>query len=87
MRHKILIAPTLILSLLFAGFNLSANDVLKLNDVGYFEKTGLNVLVFSNFYDGSFSDAKISGIEIIHHGVRTATNGDPLPANGILFLI
>jgi endoglucanase len=76
MRHKILIAPTLILSLLFAGFNLSANDVLKLNDVGYFEKTGLNVLVFSNFYDGSFSDAKISGIEIIHHGVRTATNGD-----------
>jgi len=33
-------------------------------------------LAFSNWYDGLFSDSKISGIEIIHHGVRTATNGD-----------
>ncbi|HEY4785441.1 MAG TPA: glycoside hydrolase family 9 protein, partial [Bacteroidales bacterium] len=27
-------------------------------------------------YNGNFSDSKISGIEMIHHGVRTATNGD-----------
>jgi hypothetical protein len=47
-----------------------------LNDLGYFETRGLNVFVFSNWYDGNFSDSKISGIEIIHHGVRTATNGD-----------
>jgi len=51
-------------------------DALKLNDLGYFEKRGLNILAFSNWYDGNFSDSKISGIEIIHHGVRTATNGD-----------
>ncbi|MFH0990245.1 MAG: glycoside hydrolase family 9 protein [bacterium] len=49
---------------------------LRLNDREYYEARGLNVLVFSNWYDGNFSDAKISGIEIIHHGVRTATNGD-----------
>jgi len=49
---------------------------LKLNDRGYFETRGLNVLAFNNWYDGNFSDAKISGIELIHHEVRTATNGD-----------
>ena len=49
---------------------------LKLNDLDYFETRGLNVLVFSNWYSGLFSDSKISGIEIIHHEVRTATNGD-----------
>ncbi|MEX2125878.1 MAG: glycoside hydrolase family 9 protein [Woeseia sp.] len=49
---------------------------LRLNDKGYFETRGLNVFVFSNWYDGLFSDSKISGIELIHHGVRTATNGD-----------
>ena len=49
---------------------------LVLNDSNYFEARGLNILVFSNWYDGLFDDAKISGVEIIHHGVRTATNGD-----------
>ncbi|WP_438864137.1 glycoside hydrolase family 9 protein [Neptunicella sp.] len=49
---------------------------LKLNDKDYFETPGVNVLAFSNWYNGLFSDAKISGIELIQHGVRTATNGD-----------
>lgn len=49
---------------------------LKLSAQGYFETRGLNVLAFSNWYDGHFSDAKIAGIELIHHEVRTATNGD-----------
>jgi hypothetical protein len=52
------------------------DDGLVLNDLGYFETRGLNVLVYSNFYDGNFSDAKVAGVEMIHHGVRTATNGD-----------
>jgi endoglucanase len=51
-------------------------EELTLNDSSYFERPGLNVMVFSNWYNGDFSDAKISGIEIIHHGERTATNGD-----------
>jgi hypothetical protein len=49
---------------------------LKLNDLDYFETRGLNVLVFSNWYNDLFSDSKMSGVEIIHHEVRTATNGD-----------
>jgi endoglucanase len=53
-----------------------SSQALTLNDLGYFETRGLNVLVFSNWYNDLFSDSKMSGIEIIHHGVRTATNGD-----------
>ncbi|MCO6478890.1 MAG: glycoside hydrolase family 9 protein [Phaeodactylibacter sp.] len=54
----------------------SSAQPLQLNDKGYFEKPGVNVFVFSNWYNGLFSDSKISGVEVIHHGVRTATNGD-----------
>lgn len=49
---------------------------LRLNELEYFESRGFDVLVFSNWYNGLFSDSKMSGIEIIHHEVRTATNGD-----------
>ena len=48
---------------------------LKLNDLGYFETPGVNVLVFSNEYNGMFFDEKTAAIEIIHHGVRTSTGG------------
>jgi hypothetical protein len=53
-----------------------ASKVLTLNDSLYFEKHGFNILVFNNMYDNLFDDSKISAVEIIHHGVRTATNGD-----------
>jgi len=49
---------------------------LSLGKQGYFEARGVNVLVFSNWYDGLFADSKISGIEIVQQDVRTATNGD-----------
>ena len=52
------------------------NSQLGLNDKSYFATTGVNYLVFSNWYNGLFSDSKMSGVEVIHHGVRTATNGD-----------
>lgn len=61
--------------LAFACASVSAQS-LELNDREYFTKRGLDVLVFSNYYDGNFSDSKIAGVELIHHGVRTATNGD-----------
>lgn len=63
--------------LLACGFATGIHaEPLKINDKGYFETRGVNVLNFSNWYDGLFSDAKISGVELVHHGVRTATNGD-----------
>ncbi len=49
---------------------------LKLNELEYFEKRGVNVMVFSNAPGGLFNDAKTTGLEIVHHGIRTATNGD-----------
>ena len=48
---------------------------LQLNDREYFETRGLNVLVFTNQYNGMFFDEKTAGIEIIQHGVRMATGG------------
>ncbi|HKK12190.1 MAG TPA: hypothetical protein VJ945_05130, partial [Flavobacteriaceae bacterium] len=54
----------------------SPGPLLHLNDSSYFQTVGLDVLVFNNWYNGMFSDSKISGIEMIHHGVRTVTNGD-----------
>ena len=51
-----------------------AQDLL-LNDLEYFERQGVNVLVFSNSFNGGFNDEKNSGIEIIHHGVRTVQGG------------
>lgn len=67
-----------LLAVLFISLTLpvQAKDDLTLNDKDYFEKPGLNVLVFSNWYDGLFSDSKTSGVELIHHGERTVTNGD-----------
>lgn len=53
-----------------------SSQSLVLNDQDYFEKRGLNVLVYTSWYNGLFSDEKKSGIELIHHEVRTATNGD-----------
>ena len=52
----------------------SAQD-LKLNEQEYFERQGVNILVFSNNFNGGFNDEKNSGIEIIHHGVRTVQGG------------
>ncbi len=55
--------------------NLGFGQKLKLNDLEYFETSGVNVLVFSNQYNGMFFDEKTAGVEIIHHEVRTSTGG------------
>lgn len=75
MKH--LIFTYLLLLLFFViPLNLTKAQSFQLHEKEYFEKQGVNLLVFSNWYNGLFSDSKISGIELIHHGVRTATNGD-----------
>jgi len=55
---------------------IAAQENIRLDEAGYFEERGVNVLVFSNWYDGLFADSKISGVEIVQQGERTATNGD-----------
>ncbi len=64
----------LLAALLSATLLADAQD-LRLNDLEYFERQGVNVLVFSNSFNGGFNDEKNSGIEIIHHGVRTVQGG------------
>src|SRR5512135_155092 len=60
---------------LCAASSLALAEPLTINDKQYFERRGLDVLVFTNEYNGMFFDEKTAGIEIIHHGVRTATGG------------
>ena len=68
------LASVLALALALPAVALAEAPVL--NEQEYFHKRGLDVLAFSNYYDGLFSDSKHAGVELIHHGVRTATNGD-----------
>ncbi len=53
----------------------SQSASIRLNDKEYFHSQGFDVFVFSNLY-GLFGDEKKSSVELIHHDVRTATNGD-----------
>ena len=48
---------------------------MQLNDLGYFEARGTNVLVYNNIYNGNFYDEKFAGLEIIQRGERLATGG------------
>jgi hypothetical protein len=60
---------------LFTTTTIANAQDLHLNDLEYFERQGVNVLVFSNSFNGGFNDEKNSGIEVIHHGVRTMQGG------------
>jgi endoglucanase len=67
---------TLVIALALSAAVASAqHDPLALNEKEYLETRGLNVLVFTNEYNGMFFDEKTAGLEMIHHGVRTATGG------------
>jgi endoglucanase len=72
----------LLASLLIMQWTYCQKNIM-LNDSNYYENRGINFFVFNSIY-GQFGDEKLSGIEIIHHGVRVATNGDvrldPAPA-------
>ncbi|HKM44088.1 MAG TPA: hypothetical protein VJY12_01365, partial [Dysgonamonadaceae bacterium] len=73
-RNKRSFFASLLLLFILWSNNIQAQQ-LKLNDLEYFESTGINVLVYSNRYSPVFFDEKTAGIELIHHGVRTATGG------------
>src|SRR6187455_1113331 len=59
----------------FSAFITFSQTELKLNALEYFERQGVNVLVYSNLFTGGFNDEKNAGIELIHHGVRTSQGG------------
>ena len=60
---------------IFFGAIMTSGQELKLNKLEYFEKQGVNFLIYNNLFTGGFNDEKNAGIELIHHGVRTSQGG------------
>ena len=66
----------MIIAVVAAALSFVANaQSMKLNDLGYYEARGTNVLMYNNIYNGGFYDEKFAGLEIIQRGVRIATGG------------
>ena len=65
-----------IASVLVVAPIVTSAAVPALNDKAYFSQPSLDIVVFSNWYNGLFGDSKISGVELVHFGERIATNGD-----------
>jgi endoglucanase len=69
-----------VLNLIFIGLllcpgmfiNLQGQGSLSVNDLGYFEMPGFDVMVFDDYYPNGHQ----SGVTIVQNGVRVAANGD-----------
>jgi len=59
---------------------------LKINESGYYEVQGLNIMLFDDFYP----EGHQGGLTIIQNGIRVAANGDirlePTPGQWSLVL-
>jgi hypothetical protein len=62
----------LLILLFIINSNDSRGQDLKINEQGYFETQGLNVIVLNDIYP----EGHQGGITIIQHGTRVAANGD-----------
>lgn len=51
---------------------LAQTSDFQLSDRGYFERDGVSVMAFQDFYP----DGHQGGVTVVQHGVRTAANGD-----------
>ncbi|MGA9120245.1 MAG: glycoside hydrolase family 9 protein [Bacteroidota bacterium] len=71
-RTWILILMTSVLGARMAGQTIPADDSLRMNEKGYYEMPGLNVMLFDDFYP----EGHQGGLTIIQAGVRIAANGD-----------
>src|SRR5664279_2739857 len=60
--------------LLWSVNNFSQQSAFKLNKLEYFEREGVNVMVFQDIYP----EGHQGGISIIQNGVRVVTDGDLL---------
>lgn len=81
--------PAFMFTTILMGSKCFPNENLRINDLEYFAKQGLNVTVFADIYP----DGHQTGVSIIQHGRRVAANGDlrleispgqwsPVPAGG-----
>jgi len=51
---------------------INGQEKFTINDLGYFESPGFDVMVFDDYYPNGHQ----SGVTIIQNGVRVAANGD-----------
>jgi len=74
MKNKKFSSIILMCLLIYSGFHSPASGQAKLsiNDQGYFEMPGLDIMVFDDYYPMGH----MGGITIIQNGVRVAANGD-----------
>ena len=75
MNRLLPIIATFLCALVSCTSSNSEAGKLEINERGYFETRGVNVLVYSNNYQGVFCDEKTAGVEIVQRGVRIATGG------------
>ncbi len=59
-------------SILILFINIMNLAQLKINESGYYEVQGLNIMVFDDFYP----EGHQGGLTIIQHGIRVAASGD-----------
>lgn len=82
------ISAATLVAILSIAWLVNANppspSLLQLTPQDALETHGLSVFLFHNSYHGVFGDEKMSGLELIFHDQRIATNGDvrlsPTPA-------
>ena len=75
MRTLLTFSAVALAALLSSPCRAQNAPVLTMNDLGYFEARGTNVLMYNNLYNGGFYDEKFAGLEIIQRGERIATGG------------
>ena len=75
MRKLLTFSAVALATLLSSPCRAQNAPVLTMNDLGYFEARGTNVLMYNNIYNGGFYDEKFAGLEIIQRGERLATGG------------
>ncbi len=69
---KVTYPSALLVTLTFLAAAPSGRAELVLNEAGYFERPGLNVMVFDDYYP----EGHQGGVAFIQNGRRVATNGD-----------
>ena len=64
----------LLVSALLTAFSVSAQQesIFRINELGYYDIPGLNVMAFQDFYP----DGHQGGITVIQNGIRVLSNGD-----------
>jgi endoglucanase len=72
MKHRKNSILILMVTAILLSFSKKDDNKFVLNELEYFENGGVNVMAFQDIYP----DGHQSGVSIIMHGTRIATNGD-----------